>query len=68
MGLRYADHKVVQDGNAANVNVDLVPVRNANEYYPGTVTAGGGFVIPEPSPGNIMICELALLASSSKLV
>ncbi|WP_315942526.1 TonB-dependent receptor [Pseudoalteromonas haloplanktis] len=31
-GLRYADHKVVQDGN---------------EYYPGTVTAGGSFVIPD---------------------
>ena len=59
-GLRYADHKVVQDGNAANVNADLVPVRNANEYYPGTVTAGGGFVIPEPDMDLMIADSLAM--------
>jgi len=59
-GLRYADHKVVQDGNAAIVNPDLVPVRNASAYYPGTVTAGGGFVIPEPDMDLMIADSLAM--------
>ncbi|GAA64564.1 TonB-dependent receptor plug [Pseudoalteromonas sp. BSi20311] len=59
-GLRYADHKVVQDGNAAIVNPDLVPKRNATAYYPGTVTAGGGFVIPEPDMDLMIADSLAM--------
>ncbi|PWS56048.1 TonB-dependent receptor [Pseudoalteromonas sp. meg-B1] len=59
-GLRYADHKVVQDSNAAIVNPDLVPKRNATAYYPGTVTAGGGFVIPEPDMDLMIADSLAM--------
>ena len=59
-GLRYADHKVVQDGNAANVNLDLVPMRSAAEYYPGTMTAGGGFTLPEPDMDLMIADSLAM--------
>lgn len=59
-GLRYADHKVVQDSNAAIVNPDLMPKRNATAYYPGTVTAGGGFVIPEPDMDLMIADSLAM--------
>nr|WP_244453976.1 TonB-dependent receptor [Pseudoalteromonas sp. K222D] len=55
-GFRYADHKVVQDGNGANVNEDLRPMRSAAEYYPGTMTSGGGFTLPEPDM-DLMIAD-----------
>ncbi|MBD1582918.1 TonB-dependent receptor [Pseudoalteromonas sp. S16_S37] len=59
-GFRYADHKVVQDGNGANVNVDLRPMRSASEYYPGTVSAGGGFILPEPNMDLMIADSLAM--------
>ncbi|MCO7201774.1 TonB-dependent receptor [Pseudoalteromonas sp. OANN1] len=59
-GFRYADHKVVQDGNGANVNVALRPMRNASEYYPSTISAGGGFIIPEPNMDLMIADSLAM--------
>ena len=59
-GLRYADHKVEQASNAANVNLDLVPTRSAAEYYPGTMTAGGGFTLPEPDMDLMISDSLAM--------
>ncbi|ALS32563.1 iron complex outermembrane recepter protein [Pseudoalteromonas translucida KMM 520] len=59
-GFRFADHKVVQDGNGANVNVALRPMRGAAEYYPGTVNAGGGFILPEPNMDLMIADSLAM--------
>ncbi|WP_428618315.1 TonB-dependent receptor [Shewanella sp.] len=46
-GVRYADHDVTQETDAAIVG-DIVS-RDASEYYSGTISAGAGFTLPKPN-------------------
>lgn len=45
-GVRYADHDVTQETEAAIVG-DIV-ARDASEYYSGTISSGAGFTLPKP--------------------
>ena len=60
-GFRFADHKVVGDGNGANVDASLRPMRDASVYYPGTVSAGGGFTLPEADLDLMINDSLAMI-------
>ncbi|ABO22983.1 TonB-dependent receptor [Shewanella loihica] len=46
-GVRYADHDVTQQTDAAIVG-DIV-AKDASEYYSGTISSGAGFTLPKPN-------------------
>lgn len=59
-GFRYADHSVKKEGYKGNLADDYVAtIRPASEYFPGTVSSGAGFTIPEANRELILSDSLA---------
>ncbi|MCG9745621.1 TonB-dependent receptor [Shewanella sp. Isolate8] len=46
-GVRYADHDVTQQTDAAIVG--NIVAKDASEYYSGTISSGAGFTLPKPN-------------------
>lgn len=47
MGVSWADHDVKQESFEGIVNPNVM-AKHASAYYSGTVSSGGGFVLPKP--------------------
>ena len=59
-GFRYADHSVKKQGFKGQLADDYVAtMRPASEYFPGTVSSGAGFTIPEANRDLILSDSLA---------
>ena len=61
-GIRYADHSVKKQGFKGNLAADYdheSTFRPASEYFPGFVSSGAGFTIPEANRELILADSLA---------